>query len=389
MGSSGQQQPPLTTVNNGETSGDNNNSSSTDGGAALSAAVVTTAITPVVEATPRRSLDTFGQRTSIYRGVTRKSSGFSRGASIYRGVTRHHQHGRWQARIGRVAGNKDLYLGTFSTEEEAAEAYDIAAIKFRGLNAVTNFDMSRYDVKAILESNTLPIGGGAAKRLKEAQALESSRKREEMLALSNSTYPYGAASSSGSTRYGAHPNTYPLLPYHHQQDTQPQPLLTLHNNLGSQESYTHQEAQFLQLYQQSSYSNPSSMYHSYQLQTNPNLLHGFMGMGSDSSGCVIDGTNNNNGSSSGGSYSGGGGGCGGGGGYLGSGVGINGMGSASSTSNVVGPDETDHQPLAMVKVDYDMHPSGGGGGGDGGSYAGWSTETVQGPNNGVFAMWND
>lgn len=29
-------------------------------------------------------------------------------------VCRHHQHGRWQARIGRVAGNKDLYLGTFS-----------------------------------------------------------------------------------------------------------------------------------------------------------------------------------------------------------------------------------------------------------------------------------
>ncbi|XP_072991880.1 AP2-like ethylene-responsive transcription factor BBM2 [Typha latifolia] len=202
-----------------------------------------------IEAVPRKSIDTFGQRTSIYRGVTRhrwtgryeahlwdnscrregqtrkgrqggydkeekaaraydlaalkywgtttttnfpisnyekeleemkhmtrqeyvaslrrKSSGFSRGASIYRGVTRHHQHGRWQARIGRVAGNKDLYLGTFSTQEEAAEAYDIAAIKFRGLNAVTNFEMSHYDVKSILESSTLPIGG-AAKRLKES-----------------------------------------------------------------------------------------------------------------------------------------------------------------------------------------------------------------------------
>ncbi|XP_074555974.1 floral homeotic protein APETALA 2-like [Curcuma longa] len=96
--------------------------------------------------------------------IRRKSSGFSRGASIYRGVTRHHQHGRWQARIGRVAGNKDLYLGTFATEEEAAEAYDVAAIKFRGTNAVTNFELSRYDVEAIANTD-LPIGA-TAKRTK-------------------------------------------------------------------------------------------------------------------------------------------------------------------------------------------------------------------------------
>ncbi|KAI3980187.1 hypothetical protein MKX01_033328 [Papaver californicum] len=102
-------------------------------------------------------------RQEFVANLRRKSSGFSRGASMYRGVTRHHQHGRWQARIGRVAGNKDLYLGTFSTQEEAAEAYDIAAIKFRGVSAVTNFAISKYDVKRICASSTL-IGGDLAKR---------------------------------------------------------------------------------------------------------------------------------------------------------------------------------------------------------------------------------
>ncbi|CAI9111232.1 OLC1v1011406C1 [Oldenlandia corymbosa var. corymbosa] len=101
--------------------------------------------------------------------LRRKSSGFSRGASIYRGVTRHHQHGRWQARIGRVAGNKDLYLGTFTTQEEAAEAYDVAAIKFRGVNAVTNFDISRYDVERIMASNTL-LAGDLARRNKNLES---------------------------------------------------------------------------------------------------------------------------------------------------------------------------------------------------------------------------
>lgn len=59
-----------------------------------------------------------------------------------------------------------------ATEEEAAEAYDIAAIKFRGTSAVTNFEMSRYDVEAIMKS-PLPVGG-ASKRLKFS--LESEQK---------------------------------------------------------------------------------------------------------------------------------------------------------------------------------------------------------------------
>ncbi|GMJ07099.1 PLETHORA 2 [Hibiscus trionum] len=390
--------------------------------------------TNIVEAPPRRTLDTFGQRTSIYRGVTRhrwtgryeahlwdnscrregqsrkgrqggydkeekaaraydlaalkywgtstttnfpisnyekeleemkhmtrqefvasirrKSSGFSRGASMYRGVTRHHQHGRWQARIGRVAGNKDLYLGTFSTEEEAAEAYDIAAIKFRGLNAVTNFDMNRYDVKAILESNTLPIGGGAAKRLKEAQALESTRKREEMIAL-GSSFQYGSSSSSRLQGYPLMQATF---------DHQSQPLLTLQNhNTNSQ--YAQETSMFhqnyiqtqLQLHQQQSagsynlqQSGQSSQFYNSYIQNNPALLQGLMNM-SCSSPSVVD----NSGGGSSGSY---------GGGYLG------------TAGNTVGTTED----MGLVKVDYDM-PSG--------SYGGWSGDS--GSNPGVFPTWND
>ncbi|CAN1165287.1 AP2-like ethylene-responsive transcription factor At1g16060 [Linum perenne] len=86
--------------------------------------------------------DMEGQSREEYIGSLR--SGFSRGVSKYRGVARHHHNGRWEARIGRVFGNKYLYLGTYATQEEAATAYDMAAIEYRGLNAVTNFDLSRY-----------------------------------------------------------------------------------------------------------------------------------------------------------------------------------------------------------------------------------------------------
>uniref|UniRef100_A0A453ND21 AP2/ERF domain-containing protein n=1 Tax=Aegilops tauschii subsp. strangulata TaxID=200361 RepID=A0A453ND21_AEGTS len=83
-------------------------------------------------------------REEYIGSLRRKSTGFSRGVSKYRGVARHHHNGKWEARIGRVFGNKYLYLGTYATQEEAAMAYDLAVIEHRGLNAVTNFDVSRY-----------------------------------------------------------------------------------------------------------------------------------------------------------------------------------------------------------------------------------------------------
>ncbi|XAR65806.1 hypothetical protein NMG60_11011755 [Bertholletia excelsa] len=325
----------------------------------------------IIEVAPRKSIDTFGQRTSIYRGVTRhrwtgryeahlwdnscrregqtrkgrqggydkeekaaraydlaalkywgtttttnfpisnyekeleemkhmtrqeyvaslrrKSSGFSRGASIYRGVTRHHQHGRWQARIGRVAGNKDLYLGTFSTQEEAAEAYDIAAIKFRGLNAVTNFDMSRYDVKSILESSSLPIGG-AAKRLNYKESLDDHDFDHMPLPSLNHNFPSSSSSSSTSTTatnsYTCWPtntiNSYSCSFQQHfnPHSTHPSRLLWC-----KQEQENDPQQDFNQLHHQLGIVNNNNYYnycctHNFfqpqQQQPPPNLVHNLM-----------------------------------------------------------------------------------------------------------------
>jgi hypothetical protein len=57
----------------------------------------------------------------------------------------------WEARIGRGAGGrpaaggrKYTYLGLYDSEIEAAMAYDRAAVRLKGLAAITNFDLSSY-----------------------------------------------------------------------------------------------------------------------------------------------------------------------------------------------------------------------------------------------------
>ena len=58
------------------------------------------------------------------------------GSSRYKGVTWHKRAEKWQAQI--MVNNKKIYLGCFNDEEEAAAAYNVAAIEHFGKYARLN-----------------------------------------------------------------------------------------------------------------------------------------------------------------------------------------------------------------------------------------------------------
>ena len=57
--------------------------------------------------------------------------------SRFRGVCWNKKNKRWQAAINHAG--KYIYLGSFVHEEDAAKAFDQAAVKLRGHLAKTNF----------------------------------------------------------------------------------------------------------------------------------------------------------------------------------------------------------------------------------------------------------
>ena len=70
------------------------------------------------------------------------------GGHNYRGVTKHRCTGRWEAHIWEK--KKQIYLGGFNSSEAAATAYDILAVRLKGINdACLNFGKGSY--KAYLD----------------------------------------------------------------------------------------------------------------------------------------------------------------------------------------------------------------------------------------------
>ncbi|TMW83000.1 hypothetical protein EJD97_003395 [Solanum chilense] len=87
-------------------------------------------------------------------------------AKKFRGVRQRHW-GSWVAEIRHPLLKRRVWLGTFETAEEAARAYDEAAVLMSGRNAKTNFPVQAMDEnkKDNYKSNNSTLSGSSSSSL--------------------------------------------------------------------------------------------------------------------------------------------------------------------------------------------------------------------------------
>ena len=91
-----------------------------------------------------------GQKLAVKLPVSKQQLKAKGGTSKYKGVTKHSTTGRYEAHLwdstfvrvkshkgGRARG-KQIYLGGFKNEQQAARAYDVASLKYWGSGTETN-----------------------------------------------------------------------------------------------------------------------------------------------------------------------------------------------------------------------------------------------------------
>ena len=66
---------------------------------------------------------------------------------------------RWEASLW--LSGKQLYLGGFESEEDAARAYDIAALASKGLDVPTNFGLASYQAELQQLKDASKVGAAA------------------------------------------------------------------------------------------------------------------------------------------------------------------------------------------------------------------------------------
>ncbi|KAL9669690.1 hypothetical protein QQ045_007238 [Rhodiola kirilowii] len=88
-----------------------------------------------------------------------------------------------------------LEITSDDTEEEAAEAYDIASLKFRGPASINNFDISRYDLHQIannpipFSAEPRPIGvSGLFNRRREVRVMGQQQLRHQLNSFSSTIF---------------------------------------------------------------------------------------------------------------------------------------------------------------------------------------------------------